>query len=86
MHVICKNKECGAKIAVASRPTGSTNLQGVQAHNVNVQGGAISFGPGGSISFGPGGRIGFGGPIPSTFHCMKCNTSAQYAASEIRDD
>jgi DNA-directed RNA polymerase subunit RPC12/RpoP len=84
MHVICKN--CGSKIAVASRPSGSTTLTGVQATNVNVGDGAISFGPGGSISFGPGGSIGFGGPVPSTFSCMSCSKSAQYLPSEILND
>lgn len=84
MYVSCK--KCGNKVAVAGRPTGSTSVKNVQVQgNVNVGGGGISLGPGGSISFRPGGSIGFGGPQKSTFSCMACGTSAEYAPDEIKD-
>lgn len=86
MYVKCK--KCGQSIEVSSRPKGSTNVEGnigVKG-NVDISGGSITFGPGGSISFGEGGSIGFGGaPLLSTFTCMNCGHTGDYAASEIHD-
>ncbi len=85
MHVLCK--KCGSKISVAGRPTGSNSVSNVQLHgNVHVGDGAIRFGEGGKISFGPGGGISFGAAQNSTFSCMSCGSSAEYAPNEIRDD
>ena len=77
MYVLCKN--CGAKIAVAGKPDGSTRISGVRVKgNVNVSGGKISFGPGGNISFGPGGSVGFGSPVSSEFVCLECGHVDEY--------
>lgn len=86
MHVACKN--CGNKIAVAGRPSGTTSLHNVGVEgDVNVEGGKISFGPGdGKISFGPEGRVGLGPPVESQFSCLQCGTTADYAPEEIADD
>lgn len=85
MHVVCK--KCGAKIAVAGRPTGSTSLSNVRVQgNVRVGGGGIAFGPGGGISFGPGGAIGFGEPQKSPFACLACGTTEEYVPDDIKDD
>lgn len=85
MHVICKN--CSNRIAVSSRPTGSTNVSNIRTEGkVSITGGKISFGQGGKISFGRGGRIGCGPPRASTFACPKCGKSYDYEAHEILDD
>jgi hypothetical protein len=77
MHVTCK--KCGADIAVAGRPSGSTQIQDVRLEgNVRVEGGRISFGPGGRIVFGEGGSIGFGEPTPSQFVCLECGHADRY--------
>jgi len=84
MHVLCKN--CGKQIAVAGRPGGSTNLDGVRLEgNVHVDGGSITFGPGGSIVFGPGGSMAFGPPPASEFECPRCGHKAKYESKEILD-
>ncbi len=84
MHVLCKH--CGSKIAVASRPQGTTSISGVEARGVHIKGGSISFGEGGGISFGPGGGISFGPPAPSEFRCFSCGKAASYEAAEILED
>ncbi len=83
MHVICKH--CSSKIAVASRPQGTTSISGVETRGVHIDGGSISFGEGGGISFGPGGGIGFGPPAASEFTCFACGKAATYEATEILD-
>jgi ribosomal protein S27E len=83
-HVKCK--KCGARIEVASKPTGGTNVSNVRAFGpVNISGGSISFGPGGGIAFGEGGAIAFGPAPSSRFTCMECGQSNDYSADEITE-
>lgn len=85
MYVICK--KCGAKIAVANRPSGFTRTSGTRFEgNVRLEGGRISFGPGGGkLIFDDSGVLGFGPPIASEFSCVDCGHVDSYHAEEIKD-
>lgn len=82
MRIVCP--KCGDHIPVPRRPSGTTNLQGVNVTGrVNVGGDGISIGPGGSISFGPGGQISLGGPPRVTTGCQTCGALIEYSSADV---
>lgn len=84
MKVICPN--CGDDVPVQRRPSGTTDIRGVNVSGkVDVGGGRVSFGAGGKVSFGPGGRISFGGPKKATTGCPTCGSAVDYSAEDIVD-